>query len=92
VSVLESVTGGFVPQISVAGAGILVFVSVVVFLLLIGRTSRILRPAPMSELCLREGRKTIARVHAEPFGEGIPRGRRTAAVHRRSSATRGGAG
>jgi uncharacterized membrane protein len=67
VSVLESVTGGFVPQISVAGAGILVFASVVVFLLLIGRTSRILRPGPMAELCAREGRKTIARVHPEPF-------------------------
>jgi uncharacterized membrane protein len=70
VSVLESVTGSYVPQLSVAGAGILVFISVVVFLLLIGRTSRILRPAPMSELCAVQGRKTIARVHSEPFGEG----------------------
>jgi uncharacterized membrane protein len=69
VSVLESVTGSYVPQLSVAGAGILVFISVVVFLLLIGRTSRILRPAPMSELCAVEGRKTIARVHPEPYGE-----------------------
>ena len=69
VSVLESVTGSYVPQLSVAGAGILVFISVVVFLLLIGRTSRILRPAPMSELCVAEGRKTIARVHPEPVGE-----------------------
>jgi uncharacterized membrane protein len=69
VSVLESVTGSYVPQLSVAGAGILVFISVVVFLLLIGRTSRILRPAPMSQLCAVEGRKSIARVHPEPFGE-----------------------
>ncbi len=72
VSVLESVTGGFVPQISVAGAGILVFVSVVVFLLLIGRTSRILRPGPMAELCVAEGRKTIARMHPAPFDEADP--------------------
>jgi uncharacterized membrane protein len=72
VSLLESVTGDFVPQISVAVAGILVFVSVLVFLLLIGRTSRILRPGPMAELIAREGRKVIAGLHPEPLAAGPP--------------------
>jgi hypothetical protein len=45
---LESVTGSFVPQLSVLVAGGLVLVSVVTFLLLIGRISRILRPGPMA--------------------------------------------
>lgn len=72
VSLLESVTGDFVPQVSVAVAGVLVFVSVVVFLLLIGRTSRILRPGPMADLIAREGHRVIARLHPNPVGVAEP--------------------
>ncbi len=65
---LESVTGTFVPQISIAVAGGLVLVSVVTFLLLVGRISRILRPGPMSERLRDEGLRSIDRLHPLPHG------------------------
>ena len=65
ISALESVTGDFVPQLTVAAAGILVFVSVIVFLFLIGRTSRILRPAPMGDLVTRAGRRALSELHPD---------------------------
>jgi uncharacterized membrane protein len=65
---LESVTGAFVPQISIAVAGGLVLVSVVTFLLLVGRISRILRPGPMAERLRDEGLRSIDRLHALQHG------------------------
>ena len=65
---LESVTGSFVPQISVAVAGGLVLVSVVTFLLLVGRISGILRPGPMAQRLRDAGLRSIDRLHTQPHG------------------------
>ena len=65
---LESVTGSFVPQISVAVAGGLVLVSVVTFLLLVGRISGILRPGPMAQRLRDAGLRSIDRLHTLPHG------------------------